>query len=332
MKKEFKSYVFYIIIAVFLTYSYVLIQRLEDLYLLNTLYDIIPGLFDLLDKNPMFYDLLLTSPMLFIYGYPLYKLFYTNNNPLPVTVDLTNDEIQQFQTNPSHKINTKKIFNKLKSLWSKSDIFKAIVVTCGATGLSTFWFVIVDNYLVTYHFWNASLESFSEELPNETILNNISNILAVIIIGPIVEELLFRGLVYNYLEKVKSGWFAIVVSGVLFGIFHGEPVQAVYTAMLGFVLGLIIYRTKRLELTILIHILNNLFSVVCENISSDLIYHVLDVFFMFMIIPMAFILYTERKNKEITPKIATTSAVAILSTVLISSIGIYILQVLGINF
>lgn len=53
----------------------------------------------------------------------------------------------------------------------------------------------------------------------------------------LAEELIFRGYLFNTLLKIKnSRWFAIIVSSVLFGLFHvfsGNPVQIITTAIIG---------------------------------------------------------------------------------------------------
>lgn len=69
----------------------------------------------------------------------------------------------------------------------------------------------------------------------------------------IAEELVFRGyLFYKLLEIKNSRWFAIIVSSVLFGLFHifsGNPVQVIMTAVIGFIYC--IYREKVRDCTLL---------------------------------------------------------------------------------
>ena len=55
------------------------------------------------------------------------------------------------------------------------------------------------------------------------------------VISPIAEELLFRGIVYNYLKRFAAVKRAILFSALLFGLYHMNAVQAVY----GFVIGCI---------------------------------------------------------------------------------------------
>ena len=56
------------------------------------------------------------------------------------------------------------------------------------------------------------------------------------VISPLAEEMVFRGLIYNRMKRCFSLPVAIVVSSLLFGCYHGNPVQAVY----GFLMGLAI--------------------------------------------------------------------------------------------
>ena len=64
--------------------------------------------------------------------------------------------------------------------------------------------------------------------------------LVVVIIGPIVEELMFRKLMIDRLGRYGDA-VAITVSSIAFGLFHGNFYQFFYAAMLGFVLGYGIY-------------------------------------------------------------------------------------------
>ncbi len=54
----------------------------------------------------------------------------------------------------------------------------------------------------------------------------------------LAEELIFRGYIFNKLLEIKnSRWFAIIISSVLFGLFHifnGNIIQVFMTAFLGF--------------------------------------------------------------------------------------------------
>ncbi|WP_297329292.1 type II CAAX endopeptidase family protein [uncultured Bacteroides sp.] len=86
-------------------------------------------------------------------------------------------------------------------------------------------------------------------------------ILCIAIIGPILEELLFRGAITKGLLKKYSPVKAILISGLIFGIFHLNPAQIVGASLSGFLFAWLYYRTGSLISCILIHILNNSLSV-----------------------------------------------------------------------
>lgn len=86
-------------------------------------------------------------------------------------------------------------------------------------------------------------------------------ILAIAILGPILEELLFRGAITRVLLKKYNPTKAIILSALVFGIFHINPVQIVTATLMGLLLGWIYYKTASLIPCILIHIVNNSLSV-----------------------------------------------------------------------
>ncbi len=81
------------------------------------------------------------------------------------------------------------------------------------------------------------------------------------ILAPIFEELLFRKLFID--RTVKYGeWMAILVSGLMFGLFHGNFSQFFFATGLGIFWGYIYVRTGKIIYTILFHMVVNLNSSV----------------------------------------------------------------------
>ncbi|MDR3307490.1 MAG: CPBP family intramembrane metalloprotease [Coriobacteriales bacterium] len=80
-------------------------------------------------------------------------------------------------------------------------------------------------------------------------------LLYAVLIGPIAEEIVFRGAVMRKLERFGAN-FAIVVSSLLFGLYHMILFQAVFAVFIGLLLA---YTAGRFSLkwSILLHILNN---------------------------------------------------------------------------
>lgn len=87
-------------------------------------------------------------------------------------------------------------------------------------------------------------------------------VVMVVIIAPILEEIIFRGIIMKgMLNGGSKLWVAILVSSLLFGLVHGNPWQFAGAVLLGAVFGLVYYKTKTLLLPILLHAFNNLTAV-----------------------------------------------------------------------
>ena len=86
--------------------------------------------------------------------------------------------------------------------------------------------------------------------------------LAVTCIGaPLVEETLFRGLVYKRLRGIMNVTPAMIISSVLFGIIHGNIVQFIYATLVGFICAYVYEKFKTLSAPVLVHASANIFSV-----------------------------------------------------------------------
>lgn len=95
-------------------------------------------------------------------------------------------------------------------------------------------------------------------------------ILVVGIIGPICEELMFRGIVFNRLKDWVKPQAAIAISALLFGIYHGNVVQFFYATCMGVMLAIIYDKTGTLWISIVAHIAANLWSLFGSSFWSSL--------------------------------------------------------------
>ena len=86
-------------------------------------------------------------------------------------------------------------------------------------------------------------------------------ILAIAIIGPVLEELLFRGAITKALLQQYSPTKAILMSALLFGVFHINPAQILPAFLIGILLAWTYYKTGSLIPCILMHVLNNSLAV-----------------------------------------------------------------------
>lgn len=78
------------------------------------------------------------------------------------------------------------------------------------------------------------------------------------LISPITEEIVFRGLVFNRMRRYYPTMVAIVMSGVLFGVYHGNLVQGVYGGCMGILLAYAYERMRSFLVPCLFHATANL--------------------------------------------------------------------------
>jgi uncharacterized protein len=85
------------------------------------------------------------------------------------------------------------------------------------------------------------------------------SIITVALIGPVLEEVIFRGVILKGLLGRYSPLKAIVVSSLLFGLVHLNPWQFAGAFGTGIICGWIYWKTNNLILPIIMHISSNLF-------------------------------------------------------------------------
>ncbi len=79
----------------------------------------------------------------------------------------------------------------------------------------------------------------------------------VVLLGPVCEELCFRGVTLGLCKKVMPLSSANIVQALLFGGMHANPLQSIYAFAFGWLLGQIYLDTGNLTITIIVHILFN---------------------------------------------------------------------------
>jgi len=101
-------------------------------------------------------------------------------------------------------------------------------------------------------FW----EMFNQIFEND--FGFLGAFIKVSIIAPIVEELIFRGIILSGFRRNYSAFKAVLISAILFSLFHLNPWQMPATFVLGLFLGWLVIRTQSILAAIIGHSVNNL--------------------------------------------------------------------------
>jgi len=118
-------------------------------------------------------------------------------------------------------------------------------------------------------------------------------------IGPILEEIIFRGFILKSMQKYGN-LTAIIVSSILFSMFHLNLVQFVNPVIMGVVLGFIAIKSKSIVPSIIAHIFNNSITFIALEISllkMPLVQSIFSVTYLFIGI-LALILFIRNYGKD----------------------------------
>ncbi|MFT4146401.1 MAG: type II CAAX endopeptidase family protein [Mobilitalea sp.] len=123
-------------------------------------------------------------------------------------------------------------------------------------------------------YFTSVFQDYSKVIESITSVNPILLILMIGFVAPITEELIFRGVVFHLANRQVGFFGANLLQAVLFGIYHGNLVQGIYAAILGFILGVICYKFKSLLAAIILHIFINLSSLLLPLIPDQMLYRI----------------------------------------------------------
>ena len=119
------------------------------------------------------------------------------------------------------------------------------------------------------------------------------------IIAPVAEEMLFRWLIYLRLRDYMRMGAAAVISGLIFGIYHGNLVQAVYAGILGMVFADFLEISGCLWSSVLLHMGANIWSLVSPDLVNWMLqknpmYILIMLFALILILVYGFLYFRAR--------------------------------------
>lgn len=119
-----------------------------------------------------------------------------------------------------------------------------------------------------YLIFSLSRETNKLEIEVIKRINNLNNILdyslyffLIVILGPIVEEITYRGILYSPYRKKYGATVAIIITSIFFSIAHTKS-PTVSVVIIGIFLGMLYERTESLISTIVAHSTYNLVNTV----------------------------------------------------------------------
>ena len=162
--------------------------------------------------------------------------------------------ISKYDNNVANWLEIKPIF--------KSKIPKIIRISLSyyflAWPIILLWGIIIEFFKL-----NDFNDSNYSKMVVEALNNNYFLIFFLaVILGPIFEEIIFRGYLFKILKIRLNNFYAIILNSIFFGIIHYELSAIIPALILGISLSFIRLKTNNLIPSIIIHSLHNLFALI----------------------------------------------------------------------
>lgn len=140
------------------------------------------------------------------------------------------------------------VFSEWETIGKKEVLIFGFMGIFIASGLGRLVQVLpMDNIIGSY-------QAVSEEFAGNSL---VFQILTLCIVAPVVEEMIFRGVMYRRLLEYTDKVTAVIFSAAIFGIYHGNLVQGVYALILGVLLCFVYDFCKSLLAPIFVHMACN---------------------------------------------------------------------------
>ena len=148
---------------------------------------------------------------------------------------------------------------------TKFSIKVFICIICISIGLAFF----VNSFAFLFKDIFMDYNKVNDFISSNT--QSFIDIFFIVIVAPIFEEILFRGLIFNECRKYLNINTSIVLQALLFSMFHPNLLQFIYAFLCGIILCLVYVSTNSIIANILVHCIFNLLGGVI--ISKYIIYY-----------------------------------------------------------
>lgn len=169
--------------------------------------------------------------------------------------------------------------------------FKFMIMALGAAWLTS----AVINYIMEMLSGIIIFETPDFSLKYDFTTNIVLYIYAIIV-APITEELLFRGIILGKLKEYGEN-YAIIIVSIIFGLFHGNLPQTIPTFIVSLFLCQVTLKSNSIVPAISIHMINNAIAQLAD-VNNSFFQIFLDIIIFGVIIAAIILLIKEYKNKK----------------------------------
>lgn len=125
-------------------------------------------------------------------------------------------------------------------------------------------------FLVFRNFTMNSIREIGEVAISNTgmFMMTVPGVLYEALLGPVTEEVFFRGIILHVAKQNRGNLYAVIISSFLFAIGHLNGVQFISAFFMGLIIGYVVILTDNVYIGIIIHTMNNIFSLFNANVLN----------------------------------------------------------------
>lgn len=128
--------------------------------------------------------------------------------------------------------------------------------------------IIYVAYLVESGFTPPETDVYTKLMGNPTLLTFILNFILAGLLAPIIEETMFRGIIFGSLQTYMGKWTAAGISAAIFSGLHFQSYGFIPRFVLGMVLAYLVMKHKSIKPSVALHAVNNIVALLLVVISE----------------------------------------------------------------
>jgi len=174
----------------------------------------------------------------------------------------------------------KSLFNKPSKKIEKKELNIALLILIFVPIL-----INLIHLLINKTSFDKVMDGYNQAFSSKVDFFNIMNIL---ILAPLGEEIFFRGYILNKLKTVHKPIVAIIITSIIFALFHGTILQKITVWVAGLIYGYFAHKTGNIKLSIWAHFLGNFVALMFIyreayniNVNWDYLIVVLEVLILY---------------------------------------------------
>ena len=142
---------------------------------------------------------------------------------------------------------------------SGTQVLLSLAVVFAAMGLTQLWMIGIQEISQSWPWLFEKFQSYLDAVSSFSISTSplLFRILVIAVLVPIGEELLFRGIVQGEMRRAFGSTVAVIVTALLFAIFHLDVIQSSYVLIAGLTISITYELTEQMAIPALMHMVFN---------------------------------------------------------------------------